>query len=74
MSERLFGTDGMRGRAGSYPLDRATVTALGRQVALAVTASEERPTVVLGGDTRASTPVLCAWLAEGLEAGGAGLR
>ena len=31
MSERLFGTDGIRGRAGAYPLDRPTVTALGRE-------------------------------------------
>jgi phosphoglucosamine mutase len=32
------------------------------------------PRVVLGGDTRASTPEICRWLAEGLGAGGAALR
>ena len=32
MPERLFGTDGIRARAGTPPLDRATVTALGRQL------------------------------------------
>ena len=74
MSDRLFGTDGMRGRAGAYPLDRPTVTALGRQVARALAAASEVPTVVLGGDTRESTPELCAWLAAGLTAGGAGVR
>jgi phosphoglucosamine mutase len=72
VSERLFGTDGMRGRAGDYPLDRPTVTALGRAVALAD--EDERPTVVLAGDSRESTPALCAWLAAGLEAGGAAVR
>ena len=74
MGERLFGTDGMRGRAGVYPLDRPTVTALGHQVALALAADDAEPKVVLAGDTRISTPALCAWLAEGLEAGGARVR
>lgn len=74
MSERLFGTDGMRGRAGVYPLDQPTVTALGREVARALGAPEARPAVVLAGDTRLSTPALCAWLAEGLEAAGAAVH
>ena len=76
MSERLFGTDGMRGHAGAYPLDRPTVSALGRQVALFLGAADarERPTVVLAGDTRESTPTLCGWLAEGLAAAGAEVR
>ncbi len=74
MGEGLFGTDGMRGRAGVYPLDRPTVTALGREVARYLAGGGQAPTLVLGGDTRASTPALCAWLAEGLEEGGAGVR
>ena len=74
MSQGLFGTDGMRGRAGDYPLDRATVTALGREVARTLAATAERPAVVLAGDTRVSTPALCAWLAEGLEEGGGAVR
>ena len=74
MTERLFGTDGMRGRAGVYPLDPPTVTALGRALAATLAAGAERPTVVLGGDTRVSTPALCAWLADGLAAGGADVR
>lgn len=31
----------------------------------------DSPLVVLGGDTRESTPTICRWLAEGLTAGGA---
>jgi phosphoglucosamine mutase len=73
---RLFGTDGIRGRFGEAPLDRATVTALAVHLAVAL---RERspggiPLVVLGGDTRESTPALCHWLAAGLTAGGAAVR
>jgi phosphoglucosamine mutase len=141
----LFGTDGMRGRFGQPPLDRATVTALGRTLAtwladravpadipglpceppsgadllggakretsagangrhprdasalpqrasglshsphsasglpqrastLPLRASARAPEVVLGGDTRESTPELCSWIAAGLAAGGAAVR
>lgn len=73
---RLFGTDGIRGRFGERPLDRATVTALA--VNLAATLRERgnaaAPRVVLGGDTRASTPEICRWLAGGLAAGGVEVR
>ena len=71
-SRHLFGTDGIRARFGEAPLDRSTVTSLAAQLASML---RERagnfPLVVLGGDTRESTPVICRWLAEGLTAGGA---
>jgi phosphoglucosamine mutase len=73
---RLFGTDGIRGHFGEFPLDRPTVTALA--VELAATLQERAngsvPEVVLGGDTRESTPEICGWLAQGLEAGGVRVR
>jgi phosphoglucosamine mutase len=71
--EPLFGTDGIRGPAGTFPLDRDTVTRLGRCVAESVVRGREGAgrRVVLGGDTRRSTPELCSWLAAGLAAGGA---
>jgi phosphoglucosamine mutase len=70
---RLFGTDGMRAEFGVPPLDRATIAAL--TAALAATLRERAipampPRVILGGDTRASTPEICRWLAAGLQAGG----
>ncbi len=73
---RLFGTDGIRAPFGRFPLDRSTVTGLGHHLAqsLRETTGEARPEVVLGGDTRESTPTICAWLAEGLAAGGADPR
>jgi phosphoglucosamine mutase len=70
---RLFGTDGIRAPFGEAPLDRPTVTAVA--VALGRSLGEEaggaEPRVVLGGDTRASTPEICRWVAAGLAAGGA---
>jgi len=69
---RLFGTDGIRARFNEPPLDCDTVTALA--VHLAATLRENgngaAPRVVLGGDTRESTPEICRWLAAGLAAGG----
>ena len=73
---RLFGTDGIRGRFGAPPLDRVTVSSLA--VHLAATLRERGdgspPRVVLGGDTRESTPEICRWLAAGLTAGGVELH
>lgn len=71
-TRHLFGTDGLRARFGEAPLDRPTVTSLALHLAamLRETAGDS-PLVVLGGDTRESTPTICRWLAEGLTAGGA---
>ncbi len=69
---RLFGTDGIRGRFGEFPLDRPTVTALALELADTLRergGNGSPPQVVLGGDTRQSTPEICRWLAEGLSAG-----
>jgi phosphoglucosamine mutase len=75
MSEKphLFGTDGVRGVAGRYPLDRETVVKLGGAlgVVLASDAWSRRPEVLLGQDTRASSPWIARALAAGLRAAGA---
>ncbi|MFP5284938.1 MAG: phosphoglucosamine mutase, partial [Thermoanaerobaculia bacterium] len=75
---RLFGTDGIRGHFGEPPLDRATVTSLAVHLAATlrerVSGNGREPQVVLGGDTRESTPTLCRWLAEGLTVGGIAIR
>ena len=54
---RLFGTDGVRGIAGEYPLDRETVARLGAALAtvLAREVSTRPLRVVLGEDTRESS-------------------
>jgi phosphoglucosamine mutase len=52
--KKLFGTDGMRGVAGDYPLDPPTVHALGRAL-VALLREENRPArVLVGRDTRES--------------------
>jgi len=66
---KLFGTDGVRGVAGEYPLDRDTVFKIGQvygQVLAGHVAS--RPLrVVLGEDTRESSAWICGTLAAGLQ-------
>lgn len=52
---KLFGTDGIRGRAGEYPLDDATVFKIGCAVAAVLTQKLGRsPRFVSGRDTRES--------------------
>jgi phosphoglucosamine mutase len=67
----LFGTDGIRAPFGEHPLDRATVTALGRELGESLGAGGAEPRVVLGGDTRDSSETLARWVASGLVAAGA---
>jgi phosphoglucosamine mutase len=64
---KLFGTDGLRGKAGAFPLDPASARLVGEEVGRRADAS--RP-VVLGGDTRESTPALLAELARGFSRAG----
>ena len=70
----LFGTDGVRGAFGRPPIDRSTVTALAHRLALDLQERAEEPLVVIGGDTRESTPTLLCWLRDALEAGGCAVR
>jgi phosphoglucosamine mutase len=73
MEQRLFGTDGIRGVPGRFPLDDATIYAGG--FALGEFARHENPAgnprVLIGMDTRESGPHLAARLAAGLAAAGA---
>jgi phosphoglucosamine mutase len=64
-SRQLFGTDGIRGIAGEYPLDRRTVYAIGRACGARLARSVPNPRVVLGQDTRESS----GWIAEALALG-----
>ncbi|MGO9094373.1 MAG: phosphoglucosamine mutase [Bryobacteraceae bacterium] len=74
MGKRLFGTDGVRGVAGEFPLDPRTVHALGAALADAAGRLEPSPEVVIGMDTRESGPWLAAQVAGGLSEHGARLR
>jgi phosphoglucosamine mutase len=71
MTPRLFGTDGVRGVAGSYPLDRATVRRLGGALVRALPdgQSASRPQhLLIGRDTRESG----VWIEEELACGARG--
>jgi phosphoglucosamine mutase len=51
---RLFGTDGVRGKAGDYPLDSATVRRLGAALARALREGDGTVRFLAGRDTRES--------------------
>lgn len=70
MSGRLFGTDGIRARFGEPPLVEETVRRIGFELARLLVERGPAPTVLLGGDTRSSSPRLADWIAESLAAAG----
>jgi phosphoglucosamine mutase len=64
--KKLFGTDGMRGEAGRFPLDAATIETVGASLATHLKAKlGHTPLVVIGRDTRESGD----WLEQALLAG-----
>ncbi|MGA8222280.1 MAG: phosphoglucosamine mutase [Candidatus Acidiferrales bacterium] len=75
MAKKLFGTDGIRGIPGEYPLDDATLRrtgqALGKYLRSQEGAHGNRPRVLIGRDTRESGPHIAARIAQGLAAAGA---
>jgi phosphoglucosamine mutase len=66
-SRKLFGTDGVRGEAGTF-LTAELATALGRATTASLDA--KRPQVLIVRDTRESGPMLEAALAAGVAAAG----
>ncbi len=74
MSRQLFGTDGMRGVAGEYPLDDGTVYAMGLALGTEALKRAAGPEVAIGMDTRESSPALAALVAGGLAHRGVKVR
>ena len=70
MPKELFGTDGIRGVPGEYPLDDATLFRAGQALGdfLHVKKSSGKPRVLIGMDTRESGPRIAARIAQGLRA------
>lgn len=70
---KLFGTDGIRAHAGQAPLDPHTIYAVGLALAhsLRGAANGAPPRVLLGRDTRESSPWIAAMLAAALRSQGA---
>ena len=69
----LFGTDGIRGAFGEAPLIEPIVRRLGDALAEELrqhspASADPRRKIVVGGDTRDSTPTLAAWMISELAA------
>ena len=71
MGKELFGTDGIRGVPGTYPLDDQTLCAIGRAVGSQLLREHGSAHVLIGMDTRESGPHIAALLAAGLYKAGA---
>jgi phosphoglucosamine mutase len=67
---KLFGTDGIRGIAGRPPLDATTVLAAGLALGHSLRRTNSSPKVILGRDTRESSPWITSTLAFGLRQAG----
>ncbi len=70
MSERkLFGTDGIRGKANAYPMTAEIATALGRAVTFYfqnINPTNTKPVIIVGKDTRLSCYMLEMAFASGV--------
>ena len=73
-TERLFGTDGVRGTAGHYPLDRSTVRRLGAALVRALPQGTASANLLVGRDTRESGMWIEAELSHGARSEGATVR
>src|SRR5438105_3200536 len=69
---QLFGTDGVRAKAGEFPLEPRALFVLGRAVGELLNKRLQRPAQALvGRDTRESGDWIDSALAAGLRAAGA---
>lgn len=74
-TQRLFGTDGVRGEAGRFPLDATTIGTIGASLALHLQERMGRaPLIVVGRDTRESGQWLEAALINGAAEAGANCK
>jgi phosphoglucosamine mutase len=74
MPERLFGTDGVRGKAGLPPLDSRTVRRIGAALVRAFGPVSGPPSLLVGRDTRESGEWIERELAHGARSEGASVK
>jgi phosphoglucosamine mutase len=70
MTRKYFGTDGIRGTVGTPPITPDFVLKLAHAVGRVLKKTEERPTVVIGKDTRISGYMLESALESGFNSAG----
>ncbi|MFY9647275.1 MAG: phosphoglucosamine mutase [Terriglobales bacterium] len=73
-SRQLFGTDGIRGVAGEFPLTRDNVFWIGRALGHDLVRVNAKPRVVIGQDTRASSRWIADRFMQGLASVGVETR
>ena len=74
MAKQLFGTDGIRGVPGEFPLDDATLDRVGLALGEYLRSQDKTkgtPRVLIGRDTRESGPHIAERIATGLNSAGA---
>src|SRR5207302_2765133 len=69
-TRQLFGTDGIRGVAGEFPLTRASTLMIGRALGHDLVRMNPRARVVIGQDTRDSSQWIADQVATGLASTG----
>jgi phosphoglucosamine mutase len=72
-ARRYFGTDGIRGRVGEWPITAEFMLKLGRAVGSVLAARGQSVNVVIGKDTRVSGYMFESALEAGLVSAGAGV-
>jgi phosphoglucosamine mutase len=70
MSRRYFGTDGIRGTVGTAPITPDFMLRLGHAVGRVLRRAQERPTVLIGKDTRLSGYMIESALEAGFASAG----
>jgi phosphoglucosamine mutase len=68
---KLFGTDGIRGVANTFPMTPEIALSVGRAIARVLSGGTDRPRFVIGQDTRISADMLAHALVSGISASGA---
>ncbi len=66
MKKKLFGTDGIRGKANHYPMIPEIVMQLGRAVVWSLKQNSRQARIVIGKDTRISGDMIVSAMASGI--------
>ena len=73
-TRQLFGTDGIRGVAGEFPLTRESTYLIGRALGHNLLGMRAKPSVLIGQDTRTSSRWIADRLWQGLSSVGVEVR
>ena len=73
-ARKYFGTDGIRGKAGEFPLDPETMVRLGRAIAYIFKGDGKKHKILIAKDTRLSGYMIESALAAGITAQGVNVQ